>query len=79
MVSLVSEYGRWLEESNFLPKLFINAEPGAMLTGEPREFCRRWPNQVAVPVAGSHFIQEDSPDEIGRALNGFIRELRPAV
>jgi haloalkane dehalogenase len=51
-----------------LPKLFINANPGAILIGPQREFCRRWPNQREVTVRGIHFIQEDSPDEIGGAL-----------
>lgn len=78
MVKVVKAYGSWLQESG-CPKLFINAEPGSILVGPQREFCRSFPNQSEVTVRGLHFIQEDSPDEIGRALNGFIRELRPAV
>lgn len=54
---------------------FINAEPGSVLVGRQREFCRSWPNQVEVTVAGSHFLQEDSPDEIGQALAAFIKGL----
>jgi haloalkane dehalogenase len=53
---------------NEIPKLFINAEPGAILTGKQREFCRAWKNQTEVTVSGSHFIQEDSPYEIGSAI-----------
>jgi haloalkane dehalogenase len=64
---IVQAYADWLSQSD-LPKLFVNAEPGAILTGPNREFCRGWPNQTEVTVAGSHFIQEDSPDEIGRAI-----------
>ena len=67
VVQTVSEYGEWLAESE-LPKLFINAEPGAILTGPQREFCRSWPNQREVTVKGVHFIQEDSPADIGRAI-----------
>ena len=78
VVKVVKAYGNWLQESG-CPKLFINAEPGSILVGPQREFCRSFPNQREVTVRGLHFIQEDSPDEIGRALNGFIRELRPAV
>jgi haloalkane dehalogenase len=70
---IVQEYGEWLATTNRLPKLFVNAEPGSILVGAQREFCRRWPNQQEVTVAGSHFIQEDSPDEIGRALLAFVR------
>ena len=55
--------------SNAIPKLFINAEPGAILTGPLREFCRQWQNQTEVTVAGSHFIQEDSGRH--RHVNGF--------
>ncbi len=78
VVNVVKAYGGWLQESG-CPKLFINAEPGSILVGPQREFCRSFPNQREVTVRGLHFIQEDSPDEIGRALNGFIRELRPAA
>lgn len=67
VVKLVQDYADWLSESS-LPKLFINADPGAILIGRQREFCRSWPNQQEVTVAGTHFIQEDSPDEIGKAV-----------
>jgi haloalkane dehalogenase len=67
MVELVGEYAEWLADSE-VPKLFINAEPGAILTGPQREFCRTWPNQTEVTVKGVHFIQEDSPTEIGQAI-----------
>ncbi len=67
VVQIASEYAEWLAGSQ-VPKLFINAEPGAILTGPQREFCRTWPNQKEVTVKGSHFIQEDSPAEIGRAI-----------
>ena len=68
MVSLVTAYGEWLQSTTDLPKLFINAEPGSILTGRQREFCRSWPNQREVTVKGTHFIQEDSPVEIGQAV-----------
>jgi haloalkane dehalogenase len=68
---IVDGYRAWLQMSD-VPKLFVNAEPGAILTGRQREYCRTWPNQREVTVSGSHFIQEDSPDEIAEALNGFI-------
>ena len=74
VVEIVQSYADWLLESP-VPKLFINAEPGAILTGEPREFCRRWPNQVEVTVTGSHFIQEDSPEEIANALSSWIQTI----
>jgi haloalkane dehalogenase len=67
VVAIVSEYAQWLGGSP-IPKLFINAEPGTILTGRPREFCRKWPNQREVTVKGLHFIQEDSPHGIGAAL-----------
>lgn len=75
MVKLVSEYGRWLETSNMLPKLFINAEPGSILVGRQREYCRSWPNQKEVTVRGRHFIQEDSPVEIGQAISTWMMSL----
>jgi len=71
---IVSSYGAWLAESE-VPKLFINAEPGSILTGRAREVCRAWPNQTEVVVSGIHFIQEDSPDEIGTAIADWYRSL----
>ena len=71
VAAIVDDYGRWLSQSD-VPKLFIDAEPGAILVGPAREFCRGWPNQTEVSVAGTHFIQEDSPDEIGEALRRWI-------
>jgi haloalkane dehalogenase len=72
VVDIANAYCDWLKTSN-MPKLFINADPGAILVGPQREFCRTWPNQEEVTVKGSHFIQEDSPDEIGQAIAGFIK------
>ena len=74
VVAIVEAYAKWLSESP-VPKLFINAEPGSILVGPQREFCRTWPSQTEVTVRGSHFIQEDSPDEIGRAIAGWMRTL----
>lgn len=72
--SVVAAYSQWLAASN-IPKLFVNAEPGAILTGRQREFCRGWPNQTEVTVDGSHFVQEDSPEAIGRAIAAWRRTL----
>ena len=69
--AVVDDYAKWLSESD-VPKLFINAEPGAILTGAQREFCRAFPNQTEVTVSGSHFIQEDSPDEIAAAIDAWL-------
>ena len=69
---IVAAYGQWLASSP-IPKLFINAEPGAILTGPQRDFCRGFPNQTEVTVAGIHFIQEDSAAEIAAALSDWIR------
>ena len=74
VVGIVSEYSDWLQQCN-IAKLFINAEPGAILTGRQREFCRRFPNQTEVTVAGMHFIQEDSPHEIAAAILEWHKKL----
>jgi len=74
VTDIVAAYADWMAE-NDLPKLFVNAEPGAILTGPQREFCRAWKNQTEVTVKGSHFVQEDSPDEIGEALSGWYKTL----
>jgi haloalkane dehalogenase len=73
--AMVAEYGAWLAQSD-VPKLFINADPGAIIAGRAREFCRTWRNQREVTVKGIHYIQEDSPEEIGLALQGFVRDIR---
>ncbi len=72
---VVEDYSAWLAASD-LPKLFINAEPGSILVGRQREVCRAWPNQTEVTVKGLHFLQEDSPDEIGQAVAAFVRRVR---
>ena len=71
VTEIVRAYGEWLSASP-VPKLFVNAEPGAILTGRQRDFCRTWPNQTEVTVRGTHFIQEDSPDEIGQAVAAWL-------
>ncbi|MBI1848597.1 MAG: haloalkane dehalogenase [Candidatus Rokubacteria bacterium] len=71
VAGIVAAYAAWLRVSP-VPKLFVNAEPGSILVGAQREFCRRWPNQEEVTVRGTHFIQEDSPAEIGRAVAAFV-------
>ena len=71
VVEIVDAYGQWMATTDF-PKLFINAEPGAILIGPQREFCRSWANTTEVTVAGAHFIQEDSPDEIGQAIADWM-------
>jgi haloalkane dehalogenase len=73
VVEIVTAYGEWLSKSD-IPKLFINAEPGAILVGRARDFCRTWPNQKEVTVKGKHFIQEDSPEEIGQSIANIIRK-----
>jgi haloalkane dehalogenase len=75
VVAVVEDYARWLSASD-IPKLFINAEPGSILVGRQREACRRWPNQAEVTVKGAHFVQEDSPDEIGDTVADFVRRVR---
>jgi len=72
MVELVTEYSKWMMK-NEIPKLFVNADPGSILTGQQREYCRKWPNQTEVTVSGVHFIQEDSPLQIGREITKWLR------
>ena len=74
VAEIVDAYATWLAGSD-VPKLFVNAEPGTILVGAQREFCRSWPNQTEVTVRGLHFIQEDSPNEIGEAIADWYRNL----
>ncbi|MGB5375153.1 MAG: haloalkane dehalogenase [Polyangiales bacterium] len=71
---IVDAYSTWLQSSDSPPKLFINADPGIILIGPQREFARQLPNQEEVTVKGLHFIQEDSPTEIGEAVARFVQE-----
>lgn len=71
VVAIAAAYSQWMAE-NDLPKLFVNADPGAILIGVLREFCRTWRNQTEVTVPGSHFIQEDSGAAIGQAIAQWI-------
>jgi len=74
VVRIAEDNAQWLAKSP-VPKLFVNAEPGSILVGPQRELCRTWPNQREVTVRGLHFIQEDSPADIGRAVAEFVRKL----
>lgn len=71
VTAITAEYAQWLSTSP-VPKLLIVADPGAILVGDQLEFCRRWPNQTEVTVTGNHFLQEDSPDEIGQAVAHWL-------
>lgn len=75
VVKVVEDYSAWLGTSA-TPKLFVNADPGSILLGRQREVCRAWPNQTEITVKGLHFLQEDSPDDIGRAVAEFVRKVR---
>lgn len=77
VVAIVDGYARWLAASD-RPKLFVNADPGVILVGAQRESCRAWPSQREITVKGSHFLQEDSPAEIGEAIVAFLKELGAA-
>jgi len=72
VVQIVSDYAQWMAQ-NQIPKLFVNAEPGAILIGAVRDFCRSWKNQTEVTVPGSHFIQEDSGPAIGGAIAAWMK------
>jgi haloalkane dehalogenase len=75
VTAIVAAYADWLSTSD-VPKLFIKAEPGALLGGGANlNTVRAWPMQTEVKVAGVHFVQEDSPDEIGRAISDWMRTL----
>ncbi|MFP6641919.1 MAG: haloalkane dehalogenase, partial [Myxococcota bacterium] len=74
VVQIVQDYSTWLAGCD-VPKLFVNAKPGALLRGDLRELCRTWPNQTEIEVSGVHFVQEDSPDEIGRGIADWLKTL----
>ena len=74
IIKIVNKYSKWLENSN-IPKLFINAEPGSILVGSQREYCRTWKNQMEVTVPGKHFLQEDSPHAIGNSISEWLKAL----
>src|SRR5438105_11951038 len=74
VVEVVASYARWMS-TNTIPKLFIDAEPAGFLIGAQREFCRAWPNQRQVTVKGAHFLQEDSPNEVGDAIARFVSKV----
>jgi haloalkane dehalogenase len=75
VTAIVKGYGTVMSHSA-VPKLLVVGEPGAIIKSRSLEFCRTWPNQTEVRVKGLHFLQEDSPDEIGRALQEFVKTVR---
>jgi haloalkane dehalogenase len=77
VAQIVGDYSSWLARSD-VPKLFVNGDPGLLIIERHRDFCRTWPNQTEVTVPGLHFLQEDSPDQIGMAIAQFVRTIRDA-
>jgi haloalkane dehalogenase len=75
VVAVVEDYAGWLSQT-LTPKLFINGDPSGFLIGAQREYCRTFPNQREITVPGAHFLQEDSPEEVGRAIARFLGEVR---
>lgn len=75
VTAIIENYGKAMSQSS-LPKLLIVGDPGAIIRGSSLEFCRTWPNQTEITVKGVHFLQEDSPHEIGKALQTFLKSVR---
>jgi haloalkane dehalogenase len=75
VAEVVRAYSEWFSH-NHVPKLFVNGNPGGVLIGAEREFCRTWPEQAEVTIRGLHFLQEDSPDELGLAIASWVQTLR---
>ncbi len=75
VTEICERYGAFLSRS-LIPKLLVLGDPGAIVTGRTRDFCRTWPNQREITVKGRHFLQEDSPHEIGAALAEFVKSVR---
>jgi haloalkane dehalogenase len=78
VTAIMEDYGAWLAASP-IRKLFVNADPGQILLGRAREFCRTWPNQTEVTVPGRHFIQEDSGKQIGQAIRAWLQPDPPTL
>jgi haloalkane dehalogenase len=74
MLGIVQDYAHWMETSD-TPKLFINGDPGAVIFGNLRDYCRTWKNQREVTVRGRHYLQEDSPREIGQAIVAWLASI----
>ncbi|OAN77577.1 haloalkane dehalogenase [Sulfitobacter pontiacus] len=74
VTEIVDAYVDWLGKTS-IPKLFVNADPGVLITGAVRDRVRSWPNITEVTVPGLHFIQEDAPDEIGVAVRDWHASL----
>ena len=76
VAKMIGDYSKWLSSSTNLPKLFVDANPGVFITGDTRKFAMSLPNQTTVQANGLHFMQEDDPNTIGRAINTFIENLK---
>lgn len=71
VVEIVQRCGEWMARVG-IPKLFVNGDPGWILTGRARDFCRTWRAQAEVTVPGTHYLQEDSPDLVGAAISDWL-------
>jgi len=69
--AIIEEFSKWLPKTN-IPKLLVSAEPGVILVGNYLSYARTFPNQTEVTVNGTHFIQEQSPVEIAKAIEDWL-------
>ena len=76
VVKTVEDYGAWLAQSD-VAKLFINAEPGSILVGKQRDFCRSWPKpERSGREGGRTSFRKTALTEIGAAVAAFVQKLR---
>lgn len=73
VTEIMTSYSRWLAESAPFPKLFVKADPGLILVGRFATIARGFKNVSEITVSGLHFIQEDSPSEIGSSISTWLK------
>ena len=76
VAEVVQAYADWLQRSD-VPKLLLYATPGAILRADMVAWCREHIQSLTcVDIGpGLHFVQEDQPHAIGRALRTWFGEL----
>lgn len=76
LTDLIDQYAAQLQASP-LPKLLIHGEPGAAVTARMVAWAREHLKNLEIVSAGpgKHFLPEDQPEAVGRAIAAFVAGL----
>jgi|GEM_PF-255281 len=76
---IISDYNAWLEKTE-IPWLFLYALPGSQSPPEAADYWEKRAKNIQITYIGRgiHYVQEDHPYAIGRAIHDWYRRVQKA-